>query len=171
MRVRTSLIAALAAVGGLGGPGASAAEPPQAPANASVASDASNMAVLDRFYRAVAAKDEAALAQLLDGVMIWIGGKGARFVRSQSPAAPGAVFESVFGPGAGPSERFEASASLYLPSGSQVVALGQYSGYRRADDDALTTDFAHVFTFSDGRLVHFQPFTETPARMQVATPD
>ena len=55
MRVRTSLIAALAAVGGLGGPVASAAEPPQAPANASVASDAANMAVLDRFYGAVAA--------------------------------------------------------------------------------------------------------------------
>lgn len=169
MAFRTTLIAAMAAVWGLGVPMA-AAEPPRTPARADLASDAANMAVLDRFYRAVTAKDEAALAELLDGVMIWSGGKGVRFVKPTSPAAPGAVFESVFGPGVGAIERFEASASLYLPSGSHVVALGQYVGYRRSDD-LLSTDFAHVFTFADDRLVHFQPFTETAAVIEGAAPD
>jgi ketosteroid isomerase-like protein len=160
MALRTTLIAAMAAVWSLGVPVAAAAEPPQTPANADLASDAARMAVLDRFYRAVAMKDEAGIADVLDGAMIWIGGKGVRFVRPASPAVPGAVFESVFGSGVRPVEEFEATASLYLPSGSHVVALGQYVGYRRTDD-VLSTDFAHVFTFSDDRLIHFQPFTET----------
>ncbi len=103
--------------------------------------------------------------------MNWIGGRGARFVRPTSPGAPGAVLESVFGPGVGPIDSFGASASLYLPSGSHVVALGQYSGYRRPADDLLSTDFAHVFTFADGRLIHFQPFTEAAGRIEGATPD
>lgn len=171
MIVRTILIAALTAAGALGVPMAAAAGPPPSPASADLASDAAHMAVLDRFYLAIGAKDEAALAELLDGAMIWIGGRGERFVRPTSPGAPGAVFESAFGPGVGAFERFGASASLYLPSGSHVVALGQYSGYRRPTDDVLNTDFAHVFTFADGRLVHFQPFTEAAAVAEGATPD
>lgn len=171
MTVRTILIAALTAACALGVPMVAAAETPRSTASADLASDAANMAVLDRFYLAVAMKDEAALAELLDGAMIWIGGKGARFVRPTSPATPGAVFESVFGPGVGQFESFGASASLYLPSGSHVVALGQYAGYKRSTDDLLNTDFAHVFTFSDGRLIHFQPFTETAAGIEGVTPD
>lgn len=163
MIVRATLIAALTAVSVLSAPMAAAAALPQSPVNADLASDAAKMAVLDRFYLAVAAKDEAALAELLDGAMIWIGGRGARFVRPQSPGAPGAVFERVFGPGVGPFEDFGASASLYLPSGSHVVALGDYTGYTRSADDLLNTGFAHVFTFADGRLVHFQPFTQAAA--------
>lgn len=170
MAFRTTLMAAMAAVCSLAAPMAVAAEVPQIPASADFARDAANMAVLDRFYRAVTAKDEAAMAELLDGVMIWIGGKGVRFVRPASPAEPGAVFESVFGPGVGPLEDFEAAAGLYLPSGSHVVALGQYAGYRRSDD-LFSTDFAHVFTFADDRLVHFQPFTEAAASIEGTTPD
>lgn len=171
MIVRTGLIAALAAVGVVSVPMAAAAQEADAAASADLARDAAQMAVLDRFYMAVTSKDEAALAELLDGAMIWIGGRGVRFVRPTSPGVPGAVFQNVFGPGVGSFESFEASASLYLPSGSQVVALGQYAGYRRSADDVLNTDFAHVFTFADGRLVHFQPFTETAAVIEGANPD
>lgn len=171
MTVRTTLIALVTAVGALGVPLAAAAQEPDSTTSADLARDGANMAVLDRFYRAVTSKDEAALAELLDGAMIWIGGRGVRFVRPTSPGAPGTVFENVFGPSVGPFERFGASASLYLPSGSHVVALGQYSGYERPTDDVLNTDFAHVFTFADGRLVHFQPFTEAAAVVEDATPD
>lgn len=171
MIVRTVLIAALAAVGVVGVPMVAAAQEADAAASADLANDAAHMAVLDRFYVAIAMQDEAALAEMFDGVMIWIGDKGVRFVRPTSPAAPGAVFESVFGPGVGRYDSFGASASLYLPSGSHVVSLGSYSGYTRSTDDLISTDFAHVFTFSDGRLIHFQAFTENAPWLEGATPD
>lgn len=162
MMVRTLLFAALVGAGCLAGPMAAAAEPPQSAVDAAAGGEAADMAVLDRFYLAVGSKDEAALAELLDGAMIWIGGKGARFVRPSSPATPGAVLESVFGPGVGPFDDFGASATLYLPSGSHVVTLGQYTGYGPVDA-VPHIDFAHVFTFEGGRLIHFQPFTGTAA--------
>ena len=171
MFVRTALIAALAVVGIVGVPMAAAAQQADAVASADVARDAARMAVLDRFYVAIAMQDEAALAEMFDGVMIWIGDEGVRFVRPTSPAAPGAVFESVFSPGVGRYDSFGASASLYLPSGSHVVSLGSYSGYTRSTDDLMSTDFAHVFTFSEGRLSHFQAFTETAPWLRGTTPD
>jgi len=171
MTVRNVLIAALAFAGVVGGPIAAAAQEADAAASADLARDAAQMAVLDRFYVAIALRDEAALAEMFDGVMIWIGDKGVRFVRPTSPAAPGAVFGSVFGPGVGQYDSFEASASLYLPSGSHVVSLGSYSGYTQSTDDLMSTDFAHVFTFADGRLTHFQAFTDTAPWLAGATPD
>ena len=171
MSLRTTLIGAMAVAITFAVPPAAVAEPPQSATSSDLAGQAARMAVLDRFYVAVTSKDESALAELLDGAMIWIGGRGVRFVRPTTPGVPGAVFQSVFGPGVDPFENFEASASLYLPSGSQVVVLGQYAGYRRSSDEVLNTDFAHVFTFADDRLVHFQPFTETPAVIEGANPD
>ena len=171
MTVRTILIAAMTAACALGVPMVAAAETPPAAASAERASDAANMAVLDRFYLAFAMNDEATIAGLLAGAMIWKEGKGARFAGHNSDDVPGAVFEGVFGHAVAQFESFGASASLYLPSGSHVVALGHYAGYKRSTDELLNTGFAHVFTFSDGRIVHFQQFTETAPWIEDATPD
>lgn len=161
MPVRTLLLAALAVAGASSMPLAAAAAP-QVTASTDHAIDAANMAVLDRFYLALGADDAATIAELLAGAMIWNGGEGARFAAPASRAAADAVLEGVFGPGVARLEDFSARADLYIASGRHVVALGQYTAVNRSTGALLKPGFSHVFTFSEGRIVGFQQYTDTP---------
>ena len=170
MPVRTLLIAALTVAGAFSIPLAAAAAAPQATASADLASSAANMAMLDRFYLALGADDTATIAELLADAMIWKDGEGVRF-SGQELASPDAVLEGVFGPGVARFEEFWATAGLYLVDGRHVVALGQYRAVNRSTGELLKPSFAHVFTFSDGRIVGFQQYTDTPRWIEGATPD
>lgn len=171
MTVRTTLIAALLGACVLGVPMASATEALVSTADEDVASNAANMAILDRFYIASSIQDEATIAELLGSAMIWREGKGARLAERNSDSVAGTVLEAVFGPVAAHFDDFSASASLYLPSGSRVVALGSYAGYNRSTGEMLNPGFAHLFVFSEGRIVYFQQFTDTAPWVAGAAPD
>ena len=171
MTIRTTLIAALLGACVLGVPMAGATEAPRSAASEDLARDAAHLAILDRFYIASSIQDEATIAELLGSAMIWREGKGARLAGRSSDGVSGAVLEAVFGPVAARFEGFSGSASLYLPSGNQVVAMGHYGGYNRSTDDLLSAGFVHVFTFSEGRIVHLEQFTDTPLWSEDAGPD
>lgn len=171
MSVRIALFAALTAVGALNVPMAAAAEAPSSAASDDVASHAANMAVLDRFYRAIEANDGAAIAGLLEGATVWIHGEGAPFAEARPSDAPGALFEGVFGRVDPQAEVLAATPDGYLPSGDSVVALGRFSATNRSTGEALVIRFAHVFTFSAGRITQFQPYTDASQRVGVGAPD
>jgi ketosteroid isomerase-like protein len=50
-----------------------------------------------------------------------------------------------------------------IAEGDKVVALGSYSWQLRATKKELSSDFAHVWTFSNGKVVTFQEYTDTDA--------
>jgi ketosteroid isomerase-like protein len=51
----------------------------------------------------------------------------------------------------------------FIAQGDKVVSLGSYDWRVRATGHEFTSDFAHVFTFRDGKVVAFQEFTDTAA--------
>lgn len=57
--------------------------------------------------------------------------------------------------------RFEPSE--FIAQGDRVVALGSYDWRVRATSRDFTSNFAHVFTISDGKIVAFQEFLDTAA--------
>lgn len=172
MTVRTTLIALLAAVGALGVPLAVAAQEPDSATSADLARGAANMAVLDRFYRALSANDGPAVAELLTGVRIWGGGSdGALFVDGGPYDTDAALLAGVFGRIDPRFEFVSGSAGSYLRSGDQVVALGSFLWGDRSTGRAVEIPFAHVFTFQDGEITRLEHYTDTGKAVNGVTPD
>jgi hypothetical protein len=51
----------------------------------------------------------------------------------------------------------------FVAEGDLVVALGRYRWRVRATGREVASDFAHVFTVANGRIVRFQEFMDTAA--------
>ena len=56
---------------------------------------------------------------------------------------------------------FETSAMI--AEGDKVVALGSYSWRVRSTKEKYKSDFAHVWTFSNGKVISFQEYFDTAA--------
>lgn len=172
MIIRTVLIAALAAVGVVGVPLAAAAQEPESTTSADLSRDHANMAVLDRFYRALSADDGIAVAEILTDVRIWGGGSdGALFVDGGPYDTDAALLAGVFGRIDPRFEFLSAYAGSYLPSGDHVVALGSFLWADRSTGRAVEIPFAHVFTFRDGEITRLEHYTDTGKVVDGVTPD
>lgn len=169
MTFRTVLIAAMAVAGAAGGPMTAASASP--PVSADAASDAANQAVVETLYRAFAAADGATIGGLLAADLVWVEAEGGPYADLNPYNGPGAVFEGVFGRIGAAFDGFAATPATYLVSGDQVVAFGRYTGTNKATGEALDAQFTHVFTVTDGKITHFQQYTDTAQWMDVVTPD
>jgi ketosteroid isomerase-like protein len=50
-----------------------------------------------------------------------------------------------------------------MAEGDKVVALGSYSWRVRSTKQKYKSDFAHVWTFSNGKVIAFQEYFDTAA--------
>lgn len=171
MTPRTVLIAGLLAAGTIGAPMTAVAKAPVAIIRADPASDAANQAVVETLYRAFTAGDGAAIGSLLSPDLVWIEAEGGPYADRNPYNGPGALFEGVFARIGADFEGFAVSPQTYLPSGDRVVVMGRYTGTNRASGEALDAQFAHVFTVSEGRITHFQQYTDTLQWVDVMTRD
>ena len=51
----------------------------------------------------------------------------------------------------------------FVEQGDKVIALGNYRWRVKATGKTFTSDFAHVFTLRDGKVVAFREFADTAA--------
>ena len=51
----------------------------------------------------------------------------------------------------------------YIAQGDRVVVLGNYSARSKTTDKQYTTDFAHIITVKDGKVVNFYEFFDNAA--------
>ena len=51
----------------------------------------------------------------------------------------------------------------FVAQGDKVVSLGYYQWRLKANGREFDSDFAHVFTIRDGKVVAFQEYTDTAA--------
>lgn len=58
-------------------------------------------------------------------------------------------------------EGFGAVPEQFIASGDRVVALGRYRGTYRETSKSVDAQFAHVYTVANGKIVHFQQYTDT----------
>lgn len=171
MIVRIILIAALTVAGTSGVPMTAAAEPARSVVRADPASDAANQAVVESLYRAFAAGDGATISGLLAEDLVWVEAEGGPYADHNPYSGPGAVFEGVFGRIGAAFEGFVVTPVTFVASDDRVVAMGRYTGTNRATGEALDAQFAHVFTVTNGKITHFQQYTDTAQWMDAVTPD
>jgi hypothetical protein len=56
-------------------------------------------------------------------------------------------------------DRFEPRE--FIAQGDTVVALGVYNGTAKTTKRPFQSEFAHVFTFRDGKVAKFREYTDT----------
>ena len=108
-------------------------------------------------YDAFAAGDGETLGALL-GDTDWVKAAGGPY--GGRYRGLGEVAESVFGPIGRNVQGFTAVPDEILPVGNdKALALGFYRGSTAAGP--LETRFAHLASVQDGRITHFEQFTDT----------
>jgi len=113
--------------------------------------------VLSSLYDAFAASDGDSLGALI-GETHWIEASGGPY--GGVYRGLGEVAENVFGPIGRDVRNFTAVPDEILPVGEdRAIGLGFYRG--ETDSGALETRFAHLATVRDGKITHFEQFTDT----------
>lgn len=166
-----NVVGAVAAACVMGVPMTAWAGTSPSPASAVAASEAAKRAVVEGLYRAFAAGDGATIGGLLAADLVWVEAEGGPYADRNPYIGPGAVFEGVFGRVGAAFEGFAATPQTYLVSGDSVVAFGRYTGTNKATGEDLDAQFVHVFTVTDGKITHFQQYTDTAQWMDVVSPD
>ena len=72
-----------------------------------------------------------------------------------------AIVQGVFARLASEWEGFGVVTEKFIDGGDQVVTCGRYRGKQKAAGFDVNAQFAHVWTWQDGRVVRFQQYTDT----------
>ena len=65
---------------------------------------------------------------------------------------------------------YRAEAHHYLEQGQQIVAFGVYSGVCKATGRAMRASFAHLYTFSDGKIASMVQYVDSHLVQQAMLP-
>jgi ketosteroid isomerase-like protein len=118
----------------------------------------SNIDLLKKFYSLFKAGDRQGYLQLCDDAIEWTTLKGmpsgGRYVGKD------AVFDGYFPKMLANFAEFHAVPSEYIDASNSAVVLGKYSGRSKAGRE-FEAPFAHVYTFSNGRIASFRQYTDT----------
>lgn len=79
---------------------------------------------------------------------------------------PQAVLEGVFIPIAQEWDGFAVRPKEILDAGETVIGHGYYSGTYKKNGERVRAQFAHFFTFRDGKVAKFQQYTDTSQFLQ-----
>jgi ketosteroid isomerase-like protein len=120
---------------------------------------ASNADLVRGAYAAFGTGDIPAVLALLAADARWT--EAAGFPYGGTYVGPDAVLHGVFMRIAQDWDDFAVAPSQYVSEGDTVVAMGEYSGRNKATGRSFVAPFVHVWTFRDGKAVHFVQHVDT----------
>ena len=124
--------------------------------------DNSNLQVVERAYAAFKSGDvQTLLAQFSDDVSWNL--PSIEHVRISGSRTGKANLADFFSTLAQDQESLMFEPTRFVAEGDLVVALGSYRWRVKATGREVVSDFAHVFTVNQGRIVRFQEFMDTAA--------
>ena len=117
--------------------------------------------VVRGMYEAFAKGDVPTVLAALDPKVEWREAENFIYADGNPYVGPEAVLTGVFMRLGTEWENFAVSPEGVLDAGDTVIGHGHYSGTFRKNGEAVRAQFAHFFTFRDGRVVKFQQYTDT----------
>jgi ketosteroid isomerase-like protein len=112
-------------------------------------------------YAAFSRGDVPTIIAALDPEVEWWEAENFIYADGNPYVGPQAVLEGVFMRIAQEWEGFVVSPKEILDAGDTIIGHGYYSGTCRANTVQVRAQFAHFFTFRDGKVVRFQQYTDT----------
>ena len=117
--------------------------------------------VVRGMYEAFAKGDVPAVLAALDPKVEWWEAENFIYADGNPYVGPEAVLTGVFARLGSEWEGFAVSPEGVLDAGDTVIGHGYYSGTYRKNGERVRAQFAHFFTFRDGRVVKFEQYTDT----------
>jgi ketosteroid isomerase-like protein len=118
-----------------------------------------NLAVVQKMYRALARKDLGAVREIFHPEIEWI--QNAGFPGGGRNVGADAVLQGVFVRFGADWLDWQADVQQWLDAGETIVALGQYRGTFKATGKSTNAAFAHVYDLKDGKIVRFRQYADT----------
>jgi ketosteroid isomerase-like protein len=125
-----------------------------------------NADTIRRMYEAFGKGDIQAVIAALDPQVEWWEAENFIYADRNPYVGPQAVLEGVFARIAEEWEGFVVSPEGILDAGETIIGHGHYSGTHKRNGEHVRAQFAHFFTFRDGRVVKFQQYTDTAQFLQ-----
>lgn len=120
-----------------------------------------NVNVVRGMYAAFASGDIPYIIGALDPQVEWWEAENFIYADKNPYVGPDAVLEGVFARIGQEWEGFVVSPKDVLDAGDTVIGYGYYSGAYKQTGQNVRAQFAHFFTFRDGKVVKFQQYTDT----------
>ena len=117
--------------------------------------------VVRGMYEAFASADIPTIIAALDPQVEWWEAENFIYADKNPYVGPNAVLEGIFMRIANEWEGFAVSPEGVLDAGDIAIGHGYYSGTYKRNGERIKAQFAHFFTFSGGRVVKFQQYTDT----------
>ena len=125
--------------------------------------EAQNTKVVQEAYAAFGRGDVQSILDRLTDDVIWIGVYGAAAYVPTSGERRGEAAVATFFKQVAESVNFSRfEPKEFIATGDKVVALGHYTG-KSPIGKSFDSDFAMVFTLKNGKVSHFQEFSDSAA--------
>ena len=120
-----------------------------------------NKKTIEGMYEAFGSGDIAFVIGALDPDVEWWEAENFIYADRNPYVGPQAVLEGVFARIGKEWAWFTVTPKEVLDAGESVVGHGYYAGKYLQTGHEVRAQFAHVFTFRDGKVVKFQQYTDT----------
>ena len=120
-----------------------------------------NATVVRGMYEAFGRGDIPGVIAALDPDVEWLEAENFIYDDGNPYIGPDAVLNGVFMRIATEWDNFVVSPKEILDAGESVVGHGYYSGTYKKTGKTVRAQFAHFFTFRDGKVAGFQQYTDT----------
>lgn len=126
----------------------------------------SNREMTQSIYDAFAKGDAAPLFGAMHPQISWKEAENHPYADQNPFIGPARIGEGVFGRLTADYEGFTVTMQTLVAEDDEVVGLGRYTGTHKGTGKRLDAQFAHRWTFRDGKLVEFQQYTDTAQYQQ-----
>jgi ketosteroid isomerase-like protein len=128
---------------------------------------AENVKTVESMYAAFATGDIPTVLGSLDPQVEWSEAENFIYADGNPYVGPEAVLQGVFMRIVSDWDGFAVTPKEVLDAGDTAIGQGHYSGTHNQTGKQVRAQFAHFFTFRDGKIVKFQQYTDTAQFKQV----
>lgn len=131
---------------------------------------AENVKTVEGMYAAFATGDIPTVLAALDPQVEWWEAENFIYADGNPYVGPEAVLQGVFMRLGMEWDGFAVAPKEVLDAGDTAIGHGYYSGTHKQTGKQARAQFAHFFTFRDGKIVKFQQYTDTAQFKQAVAP-
>jgi ketosteroid isomerase-like protein len=122
---------------------------------------ADNAALVQEAYDGLAKGDAGPLVAILDDDVVWNEAEHVTYWPGDPFRGPQAVLEGVIGRIPQDFDGFRIDVDRISAAGDTVFVQARYRGTAKATGKPLDAQVAHIWDFRDGKVVHWQQYTDT----------
>ncbi len=128
-----------------------------------------NARIVQGIYEAFGSGDIPTVIAALGPQIEWWEAESFIYADGNPYVGPNAVLEGVFMRIGTEWDGFAVSPKEVLDAGDTIIGHGYYSGTYKQTGKQVRAQFAHFFTFRDGKVVKFQQYTDTAQFLQATS--